>query len=139
MSTETLDDVLEHYGIKGMRWGVRRSKKEIASDNQSRLEEGKKVTPSKDAKAAAKAAKKAEKKGVDALSNDELKMLNERLGLEKRYESLTFEPEPAPEISRGRKIAVGLMGEAGKLGANVARQEAQRMLAEQVRKQIIGK
>lgn len=28
---ETPDDVLEHYGIKGMKWGIRRSPKQLAS------------------------------------------------------------------------------------------------------------
>lgn len=28
---ETQDDVLEHYGIKGMKWGIRRSPKQLAS------------------------------------------------------------------------------------------------------------
>lgn len=81
-------DTLEHYGIKGMRWGVRRSKKEISKDNAKRAKEGKEVTPSKEAKAAKAAAAKAKKHGLDALSNDELNQLNKRMNLERNYDQL---------------------------------------------------
>lgn len=35
MSFETADDVLEHFGIKGMRWGVRNSSDSSAQKNES--------------------------------------------------------------------------------------------------------
>ena len=54
------DDVLAHYGIKGMRWGVRKSR--------------------------IKGAKKAK---IDGMSDDQLRRINNRLRLEKEYRQLT--------------------------------------------------
>ena len=34
--TLTLDDNLEHYGVKGMKWGVRRSKEQLKSSSRER-------------------------------------------------------------------------------------------------------
>lgn len=134
-----LNDLLAHYGILGMKWGVRRSDKEIAKANRRRLTKGEPVTVSEDAKKAAASATKAEKEGVQALSNDELKDLNNRLNLQQNYERLTAPPpEQPPEKSRGQKVAEGLLKEIGNATANVARNEGQRILAKQVRKKILG-
>ena len=60
------DDVLAHYGIKGMRWGVRKS----------RIKGAKKWSSSKKAK-------------IDGMSDDQLRRINNRLRLEKEYRQLT--------------------------------------------------
>lgn len=138
MDTLDYDSILEHYGIKGMKWGVRRSKKQIARDNARRAEEGKQVTLSKDAKAADKAARKAVKKGVSSLSNEELKVLNERLNLERNFERLTSDPQDAAQVSAGRKAANFIAKETGQVALNVARNEAQRAIQRELRKQLIG-
>lgn len=136
MPTETLDDILEHYGILGMRWGVRRSDDEIAKDNKRRLTKGKPVTISKDAAEVSKARSKEKEQGIASLSNEELDMVNRRLNLETQYDRLTS--ERPKEITAGKKIANGLLKELGSMFANVARKEAQRLLATQVRKKLIG-
>ena len=60
------DDVLAHYGIKGMRWGVRKS----------RIKGAKKWSSSKQAK-------------IDGMSDDQLRRINNRIRLEKEYRQLT--------------------------------------------------
>ena len=60
------DDVLAHYGIKGMRWGVRKQ----------RIKDAKRWTSKKQAK-------------IDGMSDDQLKKVNNRLRLEKEYKQLT--------------------------------------------------
>ena len=60
------DDVLAHYGIKGMRWGVRKQ----------RIKDAKRWTSKKQAK-------------IDGMSDDQLKKANNRLRLEKEYKQLT--------------------------------------------------
>lgn len=60
------DDVLAHYGIKGMRWGIRKS----------RIKGAKKWSSSKKAK-------------IDGMSDDQLRRINNRLRLEKEYRQLT--------------------------------------------------
>lgn len=60
------DDVLAHYGVRGMRWGIRKS----------RIKGAKKWSSSKKAK-------------IDGMSDDQLRRINNRLRLEKEYRQLT--------------------------------------------------
>lgn len=60
------DDVLAHYGVRGMRWGIRKS----------RIKNAKKWSSSKKAK-------------IDGMSDDQLRRVNNRLRLEKEYRQLT--------------------------------------------------
>lgn len=62
------DNYLEHYGVKGMKWGVRKKDKESSS---------------KDHDTADKARKKARKSGGETLSNKELKIIQERENLKR--------------------------------------------------------
>lgn len=57
---------LMHFGVKGMKWGVRKS----------RIEKAKRWTSKKQAK-------------IDGMSDDQLKKANNRLRLEKEYKQLT--------------------------------------------------
>jgi len=100
-TNQTLDEVLEHYGIKGMRWGVRRTPEQIDRARARRAKKGKPNTPvSEDAKEAATAQKKASEGGVSTLSNQELEQLNKRLNLEKNYKDLTAPPKKAEKKKR---------------------------------------
>lgn len=60
------DDVLAHYGVRGMRWGIRKS----------RIKNAKKWSSAKQAK-------------IDGMSDDQLRRANNRLRLEKEYRQLT--------------------------------------------------
>lgn len=72
--SEQTDKFLEHVGIKGMRWGIRRAKKpEIRSTDSAQ----------------AKAAKvKLKKHGTKALTNEELRTVINRMTLEASYKRL---------------------------------------------------
>lgn len=70
----TVDEVLSHYGIPGMKWGVRRAR----SSTTGRV-------ISEDAAKAAAYKKQARKSGVSSLDNEQLKELNRRLELESKY------------------------------------------------------
>lgn len=74
---------LYHYGIKGQRWGVRRFQKK----NGSLTPAGKKRQKEKWSEDATEASKIG-KKSVKAMSNAELKRLNERTRLEQEYSRL---------------------------------------------------
>lgn len=69
-------NVLNHYGILGMKWGIRRTPAQLG---RSAKKGGKAWSPE------AKEAKKLKKKGVKQLSNTELRKLNEREQLESTY------------------------------------------------------
>lgn len=103
---------LAHYGVKGMRWGVRndkdrvsKSSKKEGSVNKNKLKEEKlrvelaKVKAKNDVAVAkinarneAKIAKvKAKTPEVSKLTNNQLKERNERMNLEKNYKKLVEE------------------------------------------------
>lgn len=73
-----MDDELMHYGVLGMRWGVRRSKTSSSGSSRKRKRQ---VNLSEDAKT----AKALKKKKLDEMSNAELRKLNERQNLERNY------------------------------------------------------
>lgn len=70
---------LSHHGIKGQRWGVRRTKAALsrASKREGRQES-----------AEAKKAKELGKKKRSELTNDELRFLNDRQSLEQNHARL---------------------------------------------------
>lgn len=90
----TANDILEHYGIKGMHWGVRRSDPGGSSAPSHPMSE--------DAARASAFRDIAKSSGVHALSNKELKDLNERMNLEQNYARLVAEnSKGAAHIKRG--------------------------------------
>lgn len=73
------DDFLAHYGVKGMRWGVRQARKSHALKVfQSRH-------ASEDAKVASELLKKQKHMGTTSLTNAELKVINARIKLETEF------------------------------------------------------
>lgn len=94
---ETLDDVLAHYGIPGMKWGVRRSRRELKRarrDAPSKLSE--------DARRAERAKEKVKKTGLSSLSNQEIEQLTKRLKLEQQYANLV--PAQTNRMARGQSF-----------------------------------
>lgn len=80
------DDLsLTHFGVKGMRWGVRKKQEPVST--------GVAKTPmSSDAVLTSKIRTKARTSGMSSLSNEELFALNQRLQLERQYSALTALP-----------------------------------------------
>lgn len=66
---------LEHYGVKGMRWGVRRSRGGVKTAKKT----------SKKPSADFRKAQELKKKGVPHLTNKQLKAVNERMNLEQNF------------------------------------------------------
>jgi hypothetical protein len=109
---ETLEDVLAHYGIKGMKWGVRRSDRELRRARRQKTS----GPPSEDAKRASAAASKAKAGGISTLSNQELQQLNNRLNLEQQYNRLTTSEKK--KKNAGSKFAQEFIANMGKEQAN---------------------
>lgn len=84
-------DILAHYGIKGMRWGVRRV--DPSGKSSKKEEESEDYKKSREQKA----------RPTSSLSNNELKNLNNRLQLEKTYKEVTGTNQSV--IKRGMKPA----------------------------------
>lgn len=69
---------LYHFGVKGMKWGVRKDQKRSVSSKRSRSD-SKDYAESRDLL----------KKSPNKLSNTELRKINQRLNLEQQYSNLT--------------------------------------------------
>jgi hypothetical protein len=120
----TIDDVLENFGIKGMRWGVRRSRgadgrvssgpepvtlKTNQYGQVKKATGGKRFPASDDAKQAITLARAAKSSGTQALSNDELRTVVNRMQLEQQYSQLTTK-----QRSAGKAFAAEILKDVGK-------------------------
>lgn len=118
-------DILEHFGVKGMRWGVRR-KDTGYSDGDStikvttksgkgivKVSGGKGIDPSEDAVKVAAAKQKAKSSTTAALSNDEMKLLVGRMQLEQQYAKLMSESNQKKK-SKGLEFSTWLLKSEGK-------------------------
>lgn len=82
-----LEEALAHYGIKGMKWGVRRSEAELArARGENPPVEKPRPPASKDFEAVVKLNQKIKEGGTRSLSNQELRQYLERIELERRYQ-----------------------------------------------------
>ena len=100
---------LSHYGVKGMKWGVRKNK------------------PSTSRKAKSREAK--------TLSNEELQKRIKRIELESRYVALTSKPTT---IDKGKKVAGNIIGNIGKQLASDALKKGTRTGTKLVVKKLTG-
>lgn len=93
---------LYHYGVLGMKWGVKRSRSGSSSSGK-RSRNKPTVDPS---------YKKAHtKKKLKYMSDNELKEINKRLNLERNYKDLTRTK------SRGKKAVDAFVSTAGTIAA----------------------
>lgn len=113
-----VDDIL-HFGVKGMKWGVRKKR---GSSSSSGKGDGKPLSP--DAERAKSHKTVAKKHGTDALGNKELQELVTRLNLEQQYSRLTTQNRNA-----GKKFVTDLL-------ANVGKQQVTKLASDALGKQV---
>lgn len=99
LGRSAMSGILQHHGIKGMKWGVRRS----AGSGSS----GTKLPPSHDSKTAADARAKAKTNGTKALSNKELQDVITRMNLLQQYSNLSAS---SGKVSHGREVTKKILG-----------------------------
>jgi hypothetical protein len=130
VAIDTIDDVLSHYGVRGMRWGVRKrsSKSGTSSETDSvavkvaggrapepvlvktkagspiQTSGGRYHPPSEEAKRAAAIKQLASKSGTHSLTNNEMRALIDRMNLESQYAKLN-----PKQKSKAEKFIRGIM------------------------------
>lgn len=117
---ETVEDVLSHFGIKGMRWGVRRTKTELEAPSEEH-------TQTITTRARAKSAKGS----THALTNKELQDAITRMNLERQFTTLTTPPK-----SKGRVYIGKLLGQVGNQEVSALTRGQQGFITKQVTTQI---
>lgn len=98
-------DELVHYGVKGMKWGVRRTLQQLghlAKGITRRTAAVRKKAPSKAAKPKAK-----------TYTDDELRAMINRLELEKKYRELST-PESQKRAKKGREFVSDILESSAK-------------------------
>ena len=85
VDTATPINQLYHHGIMGMKWGVRR----YQNPDGTRTATGKRRERNSQQSQKTENKKQRKKKGIEGMTNDDLRKLNERLRLEEDYKRLT--------------------------------------------------
>jgi hypothetical protein len=132
---------LEHFGVKGMRWGVRRSRMQLEKGSHTAPRPGtfRKITVSRpkhtpvpahvsvDAARVIQIKSQLARHGPSSLSNDDLNHLVRRMQLENQFGQLN-----QAHVSTGRKVVSELAGIGTSVGKQVARDFAAKHAAKGV-------
>lgn len=114
---DRINAYLEHYGILGMKWGVRRSKKQLQASRGVKSWETEGESSDTEVSNDRKKASSLSKKNVKSLSNDEIREYTTRLQLENQliraqqeYKSLTT-AKKASKQHKGRSFVMNIAGD----------------------------
>lgn len=115
---ESEHDELMHYGVKGMKWGVRRKRylsKIRTKGRKMKRDMAKKRQARKEERAASKTAKKVsekpKRKPVSEMTDEELNSAIKRLELERRYKELAAANNPKQD--KGKKFVSNVLEKSG--------------------------
>lgn len=131
---DKVDNFLQHYGVLGMKWGVRRERQSDGSYKViSKETPGKKIKTSggagqpasEDAKRVAVNKQKAKASTTDSLSNQELQEVVNRMNLEAQYAKLSAAPK-----NKGIEFVQKQLGVVAKQQTSTLTQKAGQKLVE---------
>lgn len=112
---------IKHYGIPGMKWGVRRTPEQLRRAARKRGD-------SRDWDTAHAEAK--------TMSDSELRSRINRMQMEKQYADLSAPKNNQKTNTGARKALTIVAKEGGKLAANIAKQELTRQVQKELRNKI---
>lgn len=98
---------LTHYGVKGMKWGVRRSDEQLA-----RTQSSPRPQLSEDAQNVNRLHAKIATKGTGSLSNQEMRQFLERMNLERQYSQMMSSPPGKSAVDQGHEKVKKYLGYA---------------------------
>jgi 2'-5' RNA ligase len=135
LGRSAVEGVLSHYGVKGMRWGVRRDRSATPvgvktnptkkrTKAKIKTSGGKNLPAHEDAIKPAIAKQKLKKSGPAALSNQELRELANRMQLEQQVTNLS-----AQQTGGGKKFVTKML-------VNIGQQQAQRIANQKAAEQV---
>lgn len=122
-TAQMVEQHLAHFGIKGMKWGVRRKR-----GPDGRVQGGDSSNSSSDTSKPKKSRRKggksqAKKVKVGDLSDVELKEAVARMQLEKQYKQLVAE-QNAAQLTRGQKLTKAVISSGTDIAASQSKRAA---------------
>jgi hypothetical protein len=92
-------DFLAHFGVKGMKWGVRKNRGGVKTAKKTSTDH--------------RRAQELKKRGPEALTNKQLKTINDRANLETNFRK--HNPSPAQKQAAIGKAFIAALGVSGAL------------------------
>lgn len=133
-TTSIIDDILAHFGTKGMKWGIRKNRSTSTavkvSDRRRKIKTsgGKGLPAHPEAIRARKIGQVVKKSGTKAVSNDDLRTFANRLQLEQSVSRLT---------SHDKNVGLKVSGVILKQAGNKAVQEITGGAMSQIKKTLL--
>ena len=106
--TDVVDDILAHYGVKGMRWGIRKSRRSSGKTRKEPSPSAPAKKPGKVRSAVTKlrTPKRDFKMEAKNMSDEDLRKILNRMDMEKKYATMMNElANPKKEKSAVHKMA----------------------------------
>jgi hypothetical protein len=106
---EALGMFLSHVGVRGMRWGVHRSRSSRSAAARGKASTHRRGTVSPDAARAQQLKRTVKKSGTQALSNKDLQDLVTRMNLESQHGRLNEQ-----HVNSGKKFITNVLKDVGR-------------------------
>ena len=107
MNATEVEEFLEHYGVRGQKWGVRNSSRSSGGSKNSG-DSGGNSKSSADSGSSGGPGSKSAKSKTAHLSNDDLKKVVERMRLDQQYAELSN-----PKKQGGKKYVSNMLKDSG--------------------------
>jgi hypothetical protein len=126
-----VENILTHFGVKGMKWGVRRNRPSAVTvtDKRKKIKTsgGYKRPASSDAVRARSLGQVGKKSGLKSLSDAELSAYTRRLNLEQSVRRLEYN-----EKNLAGKFVANLLGKNGSQDVETAAKETRRKVGKAI-------